>query len=152
MCVGIYVCVYISYSIRYYIVSCHLHIATILPLPFRFGYLLFLFLVRLLWPGLPILHWIERMKASLSCFSRKAFSFSPLPIRLAVHLGHYWITSYNSVNSDHQHPEQKLLSTGSALTFIHFSSLSVQSSPWTLISTKITVLRNQDSRKGARHL
>ena len=37
-----------------YIVSCHLHIVTIPPLPFQCGYLLVLFLVLLLWLGLPI--------------------------------------------------------------------------------------------------
>ena len=43
------------------IVSCHLQIVTVLFLAFQFGRLLFLFLIRLLWLGLPILCWIKVM-------------------------------------------------------------------------------------------
>ena len=42
-----------------YIVPCPLHIVTVLPLSFQFGYLLYLSLVWLLWPRLPILCWIN---------------------------------------------------------------------------------------------
>ena len=51
---------------------------TILPSPYQFGYLLFLF--QLLWLGLKILSWIEEVRVGIlvSDFSRKAFSFSLL--------------------------------------------------------------------------
>ena len=42
--------------------SCHLQTATVLLLSFKFGCLLFLFLVWSLWLELPILCWIEVMK------------------------------------------------------------------------------------------
>ena len=42
-----------------YIVSCHLHIVTILSLLFQFGYLLFLLFIWLLWLVIPILCWIK---------------------------------------------------------------------------------------------
>ena len=64
---------------------------TVLPLPFQFGYLLFLFLVWLLCLGLPILCWIEVLSGYpclLSEFNRKSFSFSPLSIILAVGLSY----------------------------------------------------------------
>ena len=53
---------------------------TVLPLPFQFGYRLFLFLVWLLWKRLPILYWIEMIKCENPCFlvpefSRKALAF-----------------------------------------------------------------------------
>ena len=52
----------------------------ILPLPFLFGYILFLFLVWLLWLGLTILCWREVMRVGILVFtpdfSGKAFSFS----------------------------------------------------------------------------
>ena len=38
---------------------------TIVPLPFHFGYLLFLFLVWLLWLRLPILCWIEAVRVGI---------------------------------------------------------------------------------------
>ena len=39
--------------------TCHLQIVTILPLPFQLGYFFKIFLVWLLWLGLPILCWTE---------------------------------------------------------------------------------------------
>ena len=73
-----------------YIVSCHLHVVTVFPLPFQFGYLLFLFLVWLLWLGFPILC-LNRSdetghQSLFPEFSLKALSFSPLCIMLAVGL------------------------------------------------------------------
>ena len=47
-----------------YTVSRHLHM-TILPLPFQSGYLLFLFLVWLLWLGLPILWWMQEVRVGI---------------------------------------------------------------------------------------
>ena len=66
-------CIYLSVLVVFmwsllgflYIVSCHLHIMTILPLPFQYEYILFLFLVWLLWLGLPILCLIEAMKVGI---------------------------------------------------------------------------------------
>ena len=42
-----------------YTLPCHLHTVAILPFPFQFWYILFLFLVWLLRLGLPILCWLE---------------------------------------------------------------------------------------------
>ena len=48
-----------------YKVSCHLHRVTLLPLPFQFGYLLFLLFVWLLWLGLPILCWVTVVRVGM---------------------------------------------------------------------------------------
>jgi len=47
-----------------YRVSCYLHM-TFLPLPFQFGYLLFLSLFWLLWLTFPILGWIEVVRVGI---------------------------------------------------------------------------------------
>ena len=52
------------------IVSCHLHVMTILLLPFQHIYVLFLFLAWLLWLGLPKLYWIEVVRLQILVFSR----------------------------------------------------------------------------------
>ena len=49
-------------------IVCHLHILAILPLPFHFGYLVFLFLVWLMQLGFPIVCWIEVMKVNIHVF------------------------------------------------------------------------------------
>ena len=46
-------------------IVCHLHVMTILLLPFQHIYVLFLFLVWLLWLGLPKLHWIEVVRLGI---------------------------------------------------------------------------------------
>ena len=46
-------------------VSCHLQMMTVVPFPFQFGCLLFLLLVWLLWPGLPVLCWIREVKVDI---------------------------------------------------------------------------------------
>ena len=49
-------------------ISCHLHITTILHLSFQFEYFLFLILVWLLCLGLPILCWIEVVRVGMLVF------------------------------------------------------------------------------------
>ena len=75
-----------------YIVACHLHTVTVLPLLFQFGYILYLLFVWLLWLGLPILCWISG-ESEHSClvldFSGKAFSLSVSCIIFAV--CHKWL-------------------------------------------------------------
>ena len=66
---------------------------SVLILPFQFGSLLFLFLVWLLWLGLPILCWIEVVKEDiLPCLvpnlHGKAISFCPFSMMLAVCLSY----------------------------------------------------------------
>ena len=63
-----------------HIVSCHLHILTILFLHFQFD--TFLFLVWSLWLGLPILCWVKILRVGILVldFSGKAFSSSLLHI------------------------------------------------------------------------
>ena len=48
-----------------YIVSYHLHIVTILPFLFQYGYLLFVLFVWLLWLGLPVLCWIRVLRVGV---------------------------------------------------------------------------------------
>ena len=66
------------------IVSCHLHIRTILPFPCNLDtFYLFIFLFWLLWLGLPINTVLNRRgESGHPClapdFSGKAFNFSPL--------------------------------------------------------------------------
>ena len=63
--------------------SCHLHRMTVLPLSFQFGYHLFTFLICLLWLELPILCWIEVMRAGiLALFLNSAGKFSAC---------HHWV-------------------------------------------------------------
>ena len=75
-----------------YMVSCHLLIMKILPLPFHFGYLLLLFFVWFLQLGLLILCWTEAVRVGtlvlFQNFIRKVFSFSPLTITLFVDLSY----------------------------------------------------------------
>ena len=63
---------------------------TVLPLPFQFGYLLFLFLVWLLWLEFSNKILTRTSESEHLClvpyFSRKAFSFSLLNLILAVGL------------------------------------------------------------------
>ena len=67
--------------------------------PFQFGYLLFLFLVRMLWLGFLVLCWIEEVVSEYPClvpeFSRKAFSSSPLSIMLAVGLSKWLLLCWD---------------------------------------------------------
>jgi len=70
-----------------YIVSCHQNIMTILPLPFQFEYLLFLFLVWSLWLEVPILCWIEVVRVGMLVFFKiLAERLLPLGTVLAVSL------------------------------------------------------------------
>ena len=47
------------------IVSCHLQTVVVLPLPFQFGFLSFLFHIWLPWLGLPILCWIKMVRVGI---------------------------------------------------------------------------------------
>ena len=84
-----------------YIVSCHLHIGTVLPLPFQFGYLLFLFLVWLLWLGLPILCWVEVVRVAILVLfqilmgSLSAFHHWVLYWLWVCHNGFYYVEIYS---------------------------------------------------------
>ena len=72
--------------------SCHLQTVRVLLLLFQSGFLLFIFLLWLLWLGLPKLCCIVVVKSGHPClvpdFKGNAFSFSPLRIMFAVGLSH----------------------------------------------------------------